>query len=92
MSKNSFKIMAEAINSAGGLKNLKLSTSRVNHRRLTVDEIKEHLMEEFGKAKAAADEEVQEPEKGWSDAELVNDIEWVKALNLEEAFNVKKDK
>ena len=89
MSKSPYKTMAEAFNS-DGLKRFNPPTERVNHRRLTVDEIKEHLLEEFGKAKDAADEDVQEPEKGWGDAELVNNIEWVKALDLKEVFGTKK--
>lgn len=85
--KSSFKTMAEAM-ASGGLKNFKVPTSRVDNRRLTIDEIKDALLEEFGNAKKASDEEVQEPEKGWGDAELVNQIEWVKALDLKEALAI----
>lgn len=91
MKKSSYKTMAEAI-SLGGLERFEPPTERVNHRRLTVDEIKDYLLEEFGKAKKASDEEVQEPEKGWGDAELANQIKWVKALDLKEVFDVKKSK
>jgi hypothetical protein len=89
--KSSYKTMAEAI-ALGGLKKFDIPTSRVDNRRLTIDEIKEALLEEFGKAKKASDEEVQDPEKGWGDAELANQIEWVKALDLKEVFSIKKDK
>jgi hypothetical protein len=87
--KSSFKTMAEAI-ALGGLKKFDVPTRRVDNRRLTIDEIKKAMLEEFGKAKKASDEEVQEPEKGWGDAELANQIEWVKALDLKEVFDVKK--
>ena len=92
MKKNSYKTMAEALSVTDGLKNFDPPIGRVSHRRLTIDEIKDYLLEEFGKAKKASDEEVQEPEKGWGDAELVNQIEWVKALDLKEVFNIKKSK
>jgi hypothetical protein len=89
--KSSYKILAEAV-ALDGLKNFKVPTGRVDNRRLTIDEIKETLIEEFGNAKKASDEEVQEPEKGWGDAELANHIKWVKALDLKEVFGVKKKK
>lgn len=87
--KSSYKTMAEAL-ALGGLKKFEVPTSRIDNRRLTVDEIKNALLEEFGKAKKASDEEVQEPDKGWGDAELANQIEWVKALDLKEAMDFEK--
>jgi Zn-dependent peptidase ImmA (M78 family) len=83
--KSSYQTMAEAI-ALGGLKKFNVPTRRVDNRRLTIDEIKEALLEEFGKAKKASDEDMQEPDKGWGDAELANEIEWVKALDLKEAM------
>jgi len=87
--KSSYKTIAEAV-ALGGLREFDVPTNRVDNRRLTIDEIKSALLEEFGKAKKASDEEVQEPEKGWGDAELASEIEWVKALDLKEVFNIKK--
>jgi len=87
--KSPYALFAEAIANEKGLKNVPFSTKEVNHRRLTVDEIKEHIVEEFGDVSSAADADLQEPPGGWSDAEIENEIEWVKALNLEEAFGEK---
>ena len=86
---NKYKVLAEAI-ASGKLKNVKLSTARVENRRLSVDEIKQCVAEEFGKAKAAADVKAKEVEKGWGDAEIAKEIEWVKALDLCEFFDIKK--
>lgn len=82
---NKYKILAEAI-ASGKLKDINLPTSRVDHRRLTIDEIKEYLQEEFAKAKDLSDVEAEELEKGWGDAEIAKEIEWVKALDLCEFF------
>jgi hypothetical protein len=86
---SSYKVMAEAI-ASGKLENFSLPTSRIDLRRLSIDEIKEYIVEEFGKAKKASDEKVKEPEKGWGDCELVKQIEWVKALSLKEFFDNRK--
>jgi hypothetical protein len=88
---NKYKILAEAI-ALGRLKHVDVSTSRINARKLTVDEIKEYIVEEFGKAKNAADIKAKENEKGWGDAEIAKEIEWVKALDLCEFFDIKKRK
>jgi len=87
--KSTYKVIAEAIG-FDGLKGLKVSTARADRRKLTIDEIKEYILEEFGNVKAADAEEVQEPEKGWMDAELAKSIEWAKAVDLIEIFNVKR--
>jgi hypothetical protein len=84
MNKN-FKTIAEAL-ASGKIKDANLSTESVNHRRLTVDEIKAYLMEEFGKAKEVSDVKAKEVEKGWGDAELEKTIDWVKTLQLKEFF------
>lgn len=85
---NTYKTIAKSL-VFGKIKDADLPTSRVNHRRLTVDEIKEHIQEEFGKAKAVADVKGKELEKGWGDAEIAKEIEWVKALDLKEFFERK---
>ena len=83
--KNAYKVLAEAF-ATGGLKNVVLPTSRVNHRRLSVDEIKEHIMEEFEAAKKSSDVSTQEFPGGWGDAELEHEIDWMKSLDLKEAI------
>jgi len=95
MKKSAFKTMAEAINSDHGLKNFNLPTSRVDRRRLTVDEIKEHIMEEFGKVKDSSEVDSEENPKGWGDADLAHEIDWIKSLDLKEALSLlvkEKDK
>jgi len=84
---NAFKTIAKSL-VAGKLKDVELPTSRVNHRRLTVDEIKDHIQEEFGKAKSTTEVKAKEM-KGWGDAEIAKEIEWVKALDLKEFFERK---
>ena len=88
--KSSYRTIAEAI-SLGGLKGVKLPTGRVDHRRLSVDEIKNYLIEAAKKAKKT-EIELQEPEKGWGDAELSKHIDWVKKLEMTEVFGVKGKK
>lgn len=85
---NKYKILAEAI-ASGKLQKVNVSTERVNYRRLTVDEIKQHLIEEFGKAKDVAAVKAKENAKGWGDAEIAKEIEWIKALDLCEFFDAK---
>lgn len=86
-SMSKYKVLAEAI-ASGKLKKVEMPTERINYRRLTVDEIKQHLIEEFGKAKDAAAIKAKEATKGWGDAEIAKEIEWVKALDLCEALGV----
>lgn len=83
---SNYKVIAEAI-ASGKLKDVDLSTDRVNNRRMTVDEIKKHVSEEFEKAKAASDVEAEE--LAWGDSEIAKEIDWVKALDLCEFFNLK---
>lgn len=84
---SNFKTIAASLMS-GKLKNVELPTNRVNHRRLTVDEIKAHIKEEFGKAQDVAKVKADEVD-GWGDAEIAKEIEWVKALDLKEFFERK---
>lgn len=85
---NAYKTIAASL-AAGKLKDVELPTSRVNHRRLTVDEIKDALKEEFAKAQDVSKVKADESAKGWGDAELAKEIEWVKALDLKEFFERK---
>lgn len=89
MSKSAYKTVAESI-VFNKLKDLELPTARVDHRRLSVDEIKQYIQEEFGKAKEASDVKAKECEHGWGDAELEKEINWVKTLKLQEFFEKKK--
>ena len=83
--KSAYKAMAEAIH-FNGLKNFDIPTKRADVRKLTVDEIKQAIQEEFAKAWDAADEEVQDPPKGWGDADLAKHVEWLKAQDIKEFF------
>jgi len=86
---SNYKKIAEAIANKEGLRKVSFPTSTVDHRRLTVDEIKQHIVEEFGKVQAADDADLQEPPGGWGDAEIENEIEWIKSLNIKEVFGDK---
>lgn len=69
-----------------GLADIDLPTSRVDKRKISIDEIKNIVLEEFGKAKDAKSVKVQDQPKGWGDAELEKEIDWVKKLDLKEFF------
>jgi hypothetical protein len=92
MKKSAYKVVAEAISSGQGLKDASLPTGRVDHRRLTIDEIKEHIKEEFGKVTDPKDVEPEEKPRGWGDQALAKEIEWIKKLNLESFFADKEEK
>jgi hypothetical protein len=82
--KSNYRTFAEGI-VFNKLKDFEVPTPHVSeHRKLTVDEIKEYIKEEFGKAKKAADVKAKELDRGWGDAELENEIEWAKKLKLKE--------
>ena len=83
MKKSAYKTIAESILS-GQFGKANLPTGRVEHRRLSVDEIKQYISEELDKV--AGPKDPQEPPGGWGDSELENEISWVKALNLKEFF------
>jgi hypothetical protein len=85
MKKSAYKTIAESIMS-GQISKADLPTARVDHRRLTVDEIKKFIKEELDKAKPE-DVKPQEFPGGWGDAELEQEINWSKALKLKEFFN-----
>ena len=93
MKKSTYRTMAEALQ-FGGLKDVKLSTGRVDARRLSVDEIKEHVRKQFTEAKKKkkdVDENViavLQPEKGWGDDDLAKQIDWIKQLDLKEAVEL----
>ena len=85
MSEN-FKTIAKSL-AFGKLSEVELPTKRVDNRRLTVDEIKEHIQEEFGKIKDVKKVKAKELPKGWGDAELSKEIDWIKTLDLKEYFD-----
>ena len=86
MKKSAYKTIAESILS-GQFGKAKLPTSRVEHRRLSVDEIKQYINEELDKITEAKDDvHTQEFPGGWGDSELANEINWLKALKLKEFF------
>lgn len=90
MKKSAFKTMAEAMH-FDGLKGVKLSTSRVDARRLSVDEIKQHVRQQFTEAKKKKEDSddtviaVLQPKRGWGDDDLAKQIDWIKKLDLKEA-------
>jgi len=86
--KSNFKIIMEAIEN-GKLAEMKLPNDRIKHRKLSVDEIKEIMMEEFKKAKEAASVEAEEKPRGWGDDALEKEVEWIKKLGIKEFFDIK---
>ena len=88
--KSRFQILAEAMASADGLGSLKVSNEHLNKRKLTIDEIKELIREGFGKAKDVSDTKAKEDEKGWGNADVENQIDWVDTLKLKEYFDTQK--
>jgi hypothetical protein len=84
MNKKTYKVIMEAI-SSGRLKDVDLPMNATKHRRMTVDEIKEVLQEVFEEAQNV-EECVPDKEEQWSDAEIENEINWVKALDIKEFF------
>jgi len=89
--KSTFRIMAEA-KIFGGAERVKLPTSRVDTRRLSIDEIKEAVSKEFEDAKKSEDVELEERPGGWGDDALVKEIEWIKKLDIKEFFMKGKKK
>ena len=89
--KSNYKVIAEGIMS-GDVGRFKLPTNRVDHRKLTIDEIKEFMIDEFKKVmEAKGDVKPQEFPGGWGDAELAHEINWAKALKLQEHFYIDKE-
>jgi hypothetical protein len=84
-SKSRFRILAEAIEFEG-LGSVDMSLEHLDKRRLTIDEIKDCIREAFKDAKKVSDVEAQTPTHGWGDAEIENEINWVKTLKLKEFF------
>lgn len=87
--KSVYRTLAEAI-VFNGLNKARLPTSRVDACRLSVDEIKSFIKEEFGKAKEACKVKAEEKPRGWGDDDLAKQIEWVKKLNIKEFFSKKE--
>lgn len=88
MKKSVFRILAEAI-TMKGFRDGKIPLKRINCRKLSIDEIKSYIMEEFGKMKDSAKEKAEELEKGWGDTEIAKEIDWIKALDIKEFFSKK---
>jgi len=71
----------------GKMAEIELPTARVDSRRLTIDELKACIKEEFEKAKDANKVKADQKNKHWADAEIEQEIDWVKALKLKEYFD-----
>jgi len=81
--KSVYRILAEAL-TFEKLNKVELSLGHLDKRKMSIAEIKVAIREAFKDAKAAAEVEAQELAHGWGDAEIENEIQWVKALNLKE--------
>jgi hypothetical protein len=89
MSVNKFKVLAEAL-AFNKLKDVNLPTPSLNARKLSIDEIKKLIREEFEDAKEVCDVKAKEV-PGWHDAELEKEMNWVKTLKLSECFKNKDE-
>jgi hypothetical protein len=91
MKKKYFKIIAEAVifNKFG---KVKFPLENLQKRKASIDEIKKYIIEEYQKTKEKmkAKKEMglhgEEEAGGWGDAELMNHIKFLKALNIKEFF------
>jgi hypothetical protein len=91
--KSAFKTLMEGM-VFEKLGNVKMNLERLNTRNATIDEIKQFIIEAAKKAKKESDAEAKqemalfgdEVEKGWGDAEIQNQIDFMKALNIKEMF------
>ena len=81
--KSTYRTLAEAL-AFNQLKNVKMNLDHLDKRKLSITEMKQYIREAFDDAKAAAEVEAQELAHGWGDAEIENEINWVKSLNLKE--------
>lgn len=88
--KSNFRTMAEAL-TFERLSQLSLPLRHLDKRRLSVDEIKAVIREAFKDAKDTASVKAQELAHGWGDAEIENEINWVKNLNLKEFFKSREE-
>ena len=91
MSKSAFKVIAEAV--VHGIdSDINLPTESLDAtRKITVDELKSIVKEEFGKAKSVADVKAKEV-RYWGAADLANEVDWVKSLKIREFFDIDNKK
>lgn len=82
-----FKAIAESLVLKKG-KNIPYPTPNLSSRKMSIDEIKKIVLEEFGKVKDVEDEKVKEGD--WSDAEVENEVDWMKKLGIKEFFDMKE--
>lgn len=78
MKKSAYKVFAEAFFN-GAISKLEMPLINLNTRRLTVDEIKAYLMEEFEKAKDVTKVKTQK-DTPWHEAELEDPVDWQKEI------------
>jgi hypothetical protein len=82
---SNYKKITESILN-GKIQEVEMPTPHLNKRRLSLDEVKQMVAEEFEKAKAVCDIKAKEVEDGWGKTELEKEINWMKALSLKEFF------
>lgn len=88
MSKNNkknktFQTLAKTLFS-NKLSEVSMPTDRVDYRHLSKEDLKKYMTEAFKDAKDAC--EVEAEEGFWGDAEIENELNWVKTLKLKEYF------
>lgn len=88
--KSTYRALAEGL-VFERLQDIEVNLDHLDKRKMSISEMKQHIREAFKDAKAAAEVEATEVARGWGDAELENEINWVKTLNLKEFFQPKRD-
>jgi len=76
------KIMEASIN--GQLNKVAMPTPNLNKRKMSLEEVKALVGEEFEKAKDACDTKAKEVDDGWGKAELEKEMNWMKILSIKE--------
>lgn len=87
MKKTAFQTIAEAVG-FNKLGEVDLPTERVDRRKLSIDEIKQFIVEEYKAAKEAVEKDKAEKNVHWGDAEIANQINWMKKLQIKEYFEL----
>ncbi len=83
--KSTYRTLAEGL-IFERLEGIDMNLDHLDKRKMSITEMKSIIREAFKDAKAAAEVDAQELAHSWGDAEIENEINWVKSLNLKEFF------
>jgi lipoate-protein ligase A len=83
---SAYKVLAQII-ASNKLKEVRMPTSNLDTKKLTMEDVRTIVEEEFKDAKAVKD--VKAKEEPWNDVEPPAKEDWVKKYKLKEWFNIK---